>query len=143
MNGQINRVAQWDLAQILQLSNQLGYPSHIIELEKRLIDLMKLSHHAVFKYEEDEKILGWIHVEKVHDLIEETKLGIKALIVHEDARGAGVGHAMVEYAKIFAKQHGLHTIYLSCNILREQSHAFYKREVFSQTKTSYFFELKL
>ena len=143
MNAHINRVAHWDLPQILQLAGQLGYPSHVSELEKRYIELTKHSHHSIFKYEEAEKIIGWIHLEKVYDLIEETKLEVKALIVHEDARGTGVGHALIEHAKLWGKQQGLHTIYLSCNILREQSHEFYKREGFSLTKTSHFFELKL
>lgn len=143
MNDHINRVAHWDLPQILQLATQLGYPSHVSELEKRYIELTKHSHHSIFKYEESDKILGWMHLEKVYDLIEETKLEIKAIVVHEDTRGKGVGHALIEHAKMWGKQQGLHTIYLSCNILREQSHEFYKREGFSLSKTSHFFELKL
>lgn len=143
MENAISAITHDDLSQVLELASELGYPVPLRELESRFLELSCLPHHTLLKYEDKNKILGWIHLEVVNDLIEETKLEIKAIIVSESARGKGVGHLLIEEAKIQGKSLGLNTIYLSCNILRERTHAFYKREGFSLSKTSHFFELKL
>jgi GNAT superfamily N-acetyltransferase len=143
MNTKLSPITKADLPEVLLLADQLGYPGELKQIEERFFLLSQLHHHHLCKYKQDGKILGWMHLEKVNDLIEETKLEVKALVVDQNSRGKGVGHALIEYAKKWGNAEGMDTIYLSCNILRDQTHKFYKREGFSLSKTSHFFELKL
>jgi len=132
-----------DLPQVLLLAEQLGYPSDILTIQKRFETLTHSPFHQLIVYRSENKINGWIHLEVVFDLIEEPKLEIKALVVDEKLRGKGIGSELLKAAKIWGINNRLHTAYLSCNILRKQTHAFYYREGFELVKTSHFFELKI
>lgn len=131
------------LQQVAVLSEQLGYPVTLDDLTHRWKQLSQNDRHALFVCEENENILGWVHAENVEDLIEENKAEIKAIVVEENSRGNGVGRALIQSVEKWAKTHHLHTIYLSCNILRTSTHKFYLREGFSEYKTSLFFEKKI
>ncbi len=131
------------LNQVTKLSDQLGYPVTESDLEGRFQKLILSKRHGFFVYVRNEIVLGWIHLEIVEDLIEEDKVEIKAIIVDENFRGNGIGKALINAAEKWAKTYQLHTIYLNCNILREQTHKFYQQEGFTQYKTSLFFEKRL
>jgi N-acetylglutamate synthase-like GNAT family acetyltransferase len=131
-----------DLTQVCDLCEQLGYPATLQELTHRFMTLKKSQSHALYTYKEDDKVLGWIHLEAVDDLIEERKVEIKAIVVDEKSRGKEIGHQLLEQAKLWARSLNLKTIYLSCNIQRLQTHQFYLKEGFSQNKTSHFFEIQ-
>jgi N-acetylglutamate synthase-like GNAT family acetyltransferase len=128
-----------DLDEILILSEQLGYPGNISDFESRFKQLQTLPHHSLFVYRNENKILAWMHLEVVSDLIEKTMVEIKSLVVDQRVRGQGIGQEMIAYAKKWTKTNGLDAIYLSCNIIRNKSHAFYQREGFVLNKTSHFF----
>ncbi len=142
MKNIILPMSQEDLPQVLELAQELGYETDLLSLGKRLAHLSQLPHHGAFVYSFDNKILGFIHLEIVSDLIEATKVEIKALVVSQTNRGQGIGSALIVEAKKWAMANGMHTIYLSCNILRERTHSFYRREGFVLMKTSHFFEIK-
>jgi GNAT superfamily N-acetyltransferase len=142
MNPQVFSMNRKHLAGVGALSNQLGYPVNLSALEARLEELSSLPHHGLFVIEDD-GVKAWIHLEIVYDLIEEKKVEIKALVVDENERSKGHGHALILTAREWAKTYLLSTIYLSCNIIRDRAHAFYLREGFIKTKTSHFFELKI
>lgn len=140
---QISPMDDHHLPQVGKLSDQLGYPVKMNELRERFQKLSTKNRHAFFVCEENENILGWIHLECVEDLIEEDKVEIKAFVVEENSRGKGIGKALIETAEKWAKTYQLHTIYLNCNTLRERTHKFYQREGFENYKSSLFFEKKI
>ncbi len=105
-----------------------------MDIEGRFRKLILSKRHRLFVYVKNEIVQGWIHLEIVEDFIEEDKVEIKALIVDENSRGNGIGKALIKAAEKWAKTYQLHTIYLNCNILREQTLKY---------KTSLFFEKRL
>lgn len=139
----ISLMREEHLVQVATLSDQLGYPVNASELSDRWQNLSHQERHALFVYEENKNVRGWIHLECVEDLIEENMAEIKALVVEENARGSGIGKALIEAAENWAKTYQLHTIYLNCNILRDRTHKFYVREGFTNYKTSHFFRKKI
>lgn len=140
---QISLMKEVHLSQVAKLSDQLGYPVSDVDLFQRWKNLSSHPRHALFVCEEKGNILGWIHLECVEDLIEEDKAEIKAVVVDENSRGNGVGRALIEAGEKWAKTYHLHTIYLSCNIIRTRTHSFYQRNGFAQYKSSLFFEKKI
>lgn len=143
MNWTISRLDSGDLSDLMELASQLGYPNQAGDLSERLNFLNSLNNHLIIKISENKKTMGWIHLEKVYDLIEETKVEIKAIVVNENYRSRGYGKYLIAHAKKWAREEGISTIYLNCNIVRERTHEFYKREGFALVKTSLFFELEL
>lgn len=131
-----------DLKRVLELAGQLGYPGELKDFETRFQSLVALPSHSLWVYA-DMEVEGWIHLERVLDLIEEEKVEIKALVVSETSRGKGIGKALLIQAREWAKTYRVSTIYLSCNIIREKAHAFYEREGFKKVKTSYFYEAEI
>ena len=142
MNSLVRRMNRNDLVLVGAISDQLGYAVESQVLSERFEGLLPLKSHALF-VSEDDGIKGWIHLEVVFDLIEETKVEVKALVIDENARSKGHGSELLKTAREWAKTYGVSTIYLSCNILRERAHAFYLREGFTKVKTSHFFEAKI
>lgn len=132
-----------DLRDVARLSEQLGYPTSAEALAPRLAHILKRIDHKVFVYHLEKKVVGWIHLEVVLDLIEEAKLEIKALVVDENYRGLKIGAELIEAAKEWARTQKLNTLYLSCNQKRVEAHRFYLKQGFQQQKASYFFELNL
>lgn len=142
MNSSVRPMNRNDLSAVGALSDQLGYPVELNDLIARFETLSRLPNHALLVCE-GKVITGWIHLEAVNDLIEETKVEIKALVVDQNERSQGVGSLLVKAAREWAKTYGSNTIYLSCNIIRDRAHTFYEREGFSKVKTSHFFEMKI
>ncbi len=131
-----------DLQEVISLSQQLGYPIDMENLQKNFQTLDQHAQHALFVAITN-KVVGWVHLEKVLDLIEMEKIEIKAFIVAENERSKGIGNKLLNESKHWARKNGVSTIYLSCNILRERAHLFYIREGFTKMKTSHFFEVKI
>lgn len=131
------------IQRVTVLADQLGYPGNAEDIQKRLGWLQTLPDHGLFVYVQENDVKGWVHLEVVYDLIEKTMTEIKAIVVDEDARGLGVGHALIEHAKNWTRERGLDAVYLSCNIVRDRTHKFYKREGFYISKTSHFFTADL
>lgn len=129
--------------EVTLLADQLGYPGKEEDIEGRLKWLQTLPNHGLFVYLKEGKVKGWAHFEVVYDLIEPTMTEIKAIVVDENTRGLGIGHSLIEFSKKWTRERGLGAVYLSCNILRDQTHKFYQREGFSLSKTSHFFTLDL
>lgn len=130
-----------DLASIQALSGQLGYAATGEELAKRFQQLQAL-RPTLFVYLESGAVMGFIHLEKTHGLVEADRVTIKALVVDQEFRLEGIGKALIQFSKEWGKTYGLDTISLSCNILSEEAHAFYKREGFNLKKSSHIFEMK-
>lgn len=131
-----------DAESIQKLMIQLGYEASPENIRGRFKCIQNDPHHAVFVLEE-QGIQGWIHLEKTLSMLFEPRVQIRALAVNENMRGKSFGKALLEEAKIWAKNSNASTIYLSANISRDRAHAFYLKNGFTKTKTSYFFEMNL
>jgi N-acetylglutamate synthase-like GNAT family acetyltransferase len=135
----IRKMTEDDLPRVAELASQLGFPVLLDKLAQRFNALKVQNQHSLFVAQED-LILGWIHLEAVEDLIEETKVEVKAIVVDEQARGQGIGQALINVAKKWAREKEINYVFLNCNTLRTDAHRFYSREGFLLTKTSHFFE---
>jgi GNAT superfamily N-acetyltransferase len=58
---------------------------------------------------------------------------LTAVVVEENARGRGVGAAIVEYAERWAMERGAHRISLTSATRRVRAHEFYRNHGYDQT----------
>jgi GNAT superfamily N-acetyltransferase len=132
----IRPAALTDVAQLAELSGQLGYPSTSDEVEQRLHALSANREHAVFVADQpDGKLAGWIHVYVTRTLEEEARAEVGGLIVDANCRSLGVGKRLLERAEQWAREAGLRAIGLRSNVIRDSAHTFYERQGYTVVKT--------
>lgn len=129
------------LPDVHRLAVQLGYTSDFLEFQKRFLAIINRPEHGLFVSLDKSNITGWIHLALIQNLLKNSRVEIKALIVDEQYRGRGIGKKLIEEAKDWCKKKEQTTIFLRSNISRVDAHRFYEREGFAKTKTSHIYEL--
>ncbi|HKT13181.1 MAG TPA: GNAT family N-acetyltransferase [Terriglobia bacterium] len=139
------RAAQMeDAGRLAALSGQLGYPSSIASVRRRLRNLLADPEHAVWVAEnESGAIGGWIHVFIKHLLESDREAEIGGLVVDQDFRGQGAGKALVERAERWAKSKRMRSVYVRSNIIRKDAHIFYQKLGYKIIKTQSAFRKEL
>lgn len=141
MSSNIRLMVRNDLPPVQSLVKELGYSLSASEAEERFLKLMNNSHHAFFVYQGESSIVGFMHLEKINSFLYSPKIEIRALVIDEKYQGQGLGKTFIDESKRWAKSNDIHTLFLSCNIIRESAHHFYERRGFKKIKSSYFFEM--
>ena len=130
-----------DSEEVARLTNELGYSASENDTKEWLICLLESSDHAVIVAAmENRSLLGWVAVEKRLSLETGYKAEISGLVVSFNYRRIGAGRKLVNAAEIWAAKLGMLKIYVRSNIIREESHVFYKNIGFSHIKTAHNYE---
>jgi GNAT superfamily N-acetyltransferase len=137
MDGLVIREANSaDAKELCELSAELGYPSPLDAMQRRIDVLTALADHAVCVATFDGELAGWIHVAIVHHLQAESRAEIGGLVVGTQVRSKGIGRELVARAEEWALQQGVNSVTVRSQIARQDAHRFYLREGYKQTKTS-------
>ena len=130
-----------DLAQVAELSEQLGYPVSLEDLERRFSIIFPEKDHALFVAETaDGRIAGWTHVYATPLLESPSFAEIGGLVVRAGSRRIGAGRALVEAADRWARSQGLGSLRVRSNVLRTEAHQFYPACGFKRIKTQHNYE---
>ncbi|MGA2562252.1 MAG: GNAT family N-acetyltransferase [Steroidobacteraceae bacterium] len=133
-----------DAAQITRLSHELGYPVSESELQLRLKALLASTRDLVLvAADADLRLLGWISVASRLALEVSPRAEITGLVVGAAARRAGIGRALVGAGEAWAAQQGFEMIAVRSNVLRSESHPFYRNLGYRQRKTQHYYEKTL
>jgi N-acetylglutamate synthase-like GNAT family acetyltransferase len=128
-----------DSAAIAELTTQLGYPCGIAQAGERLQRLRDAREGAVLVAETEGRVIGWIHVSPQFCLEAAPWAEIRGLVVDAAYRGSGAGIALLRAAEAWARSAGLPLLRLRTNVLRTETHEFYRRRGFRQLKTQHVF----
>lgn len=116
-----------DAMQMSELMTQLGHPAEPETLISRMAHMEKTSSDRIFVAEQDNFLLGLIGI---HTAPQFHRLGcvgrITVLVVREEARGQGIGKALVHYAMSLFREAGCTTVEVTSNKRRADAHAFYR-----------------
>jgi len=129
-----------DLPWVAPLLAELGYPVGLAELEQRFCKLDAASAIS-FVAERDGNIGGWIHLTRRDTLLGTSRAEIVGLMVKADARGQGVGKALVAAGLKWSRAKGIARVRVTSNLKRTDSHPFYKNLGFTLTKESAVYDL--
>ena len=117
---------------LVHLIRELGYEVTAEELIDRLATLRAAGLPPLVA--EDGKVIGcaaWSITQVLH---RPRPVGrVSMLVVAADARGSGIGAALVEAVADRAKAAGCGLLEVTSNIRRERAHAFYERLGFERT----------
>lgn len=133
-----------DVEGVAALSTQLGYPSTAEQTLRRFRALGDAPDARVWVAQDAEgAIVGWIHLFGNRLLESDPDVEIGGLVVHEDARGRGVGRALVGAAEDWARERGYTMVSVRSNVLRKGAHEFYKGLGYEPTKSQFKFRKKI
>ena len=99
----------------------------------------QLSHpmHSSWVFEEDGKILGFLHMRAEAQLHHAAKVAeILELVVREEKRSRGIGKKLLETAKEEAVREGCVRIELASSTWRTDAHRFYEQNGFRKSHYS-------
>ena len=139
----IREVAAEDVAEIKELSHQLGYSISEQQTLQNINALKQSSHHDVFVAIHEQKVIGWIGVSYKITLESQPLCEIHGLIIHEQYRSRGIGKMLIEKAKQWSIDKGSPKLRLRCNIKRTEAILFYHKIGFTEVKQQKVFEMKL
>jgi N-acetylglutamate synthase-like GNAT family acetyltransferase len=127
-----------DSVAINLLSTHLGYgktAQNIADL--RLKQVLASINDQVYVYQQDNIVIGWLHLFKAHRIASSTFYEIAGLVVAPVARNKGVARELIAFA---AKSLSNIELRVRCNSQREYAHKFYEKIGFEHTKTQYVFK---
>ena len=140
----IRRARQADAPRIAELSGQLGYPTTVREMARRLKVTLREKSGACFVAETKENgVVGWVHVSLTPLLEVEKRAEVNGLVVEERVRSRGAGSSLLQVAEVWARKKHCKGVSLRSNVLRERAHGFYLRHGYEHYKTQKAFRKEL
>jgi GNAT superfamily N-acetyltransferase len=133
-----------DVPKLAELCAEMGYPSSVSEVEKRMQSLSDHDDHMVLvAADEQDKPVAWVHTHLSFRLVAEIFVELGGLVVSETHRGQGIGEELLAEAERWAEAQGVSLIRVRSNIVRRRAHGFYERAGYEKFKTQQVFEKSL
>jgi GNAT superfamily N-acetyltransferase len=115
-----------------------GYPSDERSIGARVANVaVSRSDLLRVAQADDGSLAGWIHAGEHRTLASDPVCEILGLAVDRRFRGMGVGRALVDVVRAWAKQQGYTIVQVHSNVIRPEAHPFYERLGFTRTKTQH------
>jgi len=125
-----------DAASLADLSTQLGYPTSVPEMKRRLKSIRPKNQHATFVADDSEHgVVGWVHVSAVPLLEVDLRAEVNGLVVADGHRSRGAGWLLLDAAERWARRRRCKSMSVRSNVLRERAHLFYERHGYDHYKT--------
>jgi len=132
-----------DIPAARALLSQLGYEMDSAEVERRFNAVNQKEDHGVFVVEEEGRVIALLHVYARPAFDKPPEAIVQAIVVDQDARGTGIGQALMGVAENWASEHGFRSVALTSNVKRSAAHAFYVALGYSIEATSHLFRKNL
>jgi len=115
-----------DAEAVANLAGQLGYTSTSIQIERRFRALEEIPDSQVLvALNGDGAVVGWLHVFAGHAIESEGQAEVGGLVVDVNARGQGIGKALLKAAEAWARTRGCVEMRIRSNTIRTDAHEFY------------------
>jgi GNAT superfamily N-acetyltransferase len=140
---QVREATAGDADALAALCGQLGYAVSAAETRKRLANETGRADRTVTVACESGRVVGWLAVQVQSTIESGSWAEITGLVVDQSARRAGVGAALVQWAREWAKARGQDRLRVRSNVIRPEAPPFYQSQGFTQTKQQRIFDAPL
>jgi ribosomal protein S18 acetylase RimI-like enzyme len=140
---EVRALCEQDLPAICELSAQLGYPTALGAMQQRFARLLERPKQALFVAARGGHVAGWVHAEPQHPLESDPYVEIVGLVVAEADRRCGVGSALVDRVRDWARELSYAILRVRSNVERDEAHEFYPALGFQLVKTQHTYALDL
>ncbi len=125
-----------DYERIAALATQLGYPSTVEDIERRISEMDDPKRYVIFVAENpSHKVIGWIGAYILSSVAMDKHAEISGLVVDQETRCQGIGAQLLSAAEEWAQIAGCLRLSVRSNVVRERAHQFYLRHAYKHTKT--------
>jgi N-acetylglutamate synthase-like GNAT family acetyltransferase len=101
----IRQVRTEDAEEVAKLSEQLGYPSSLEQMKRRIDSMINLQQEKVFvAVSKDGVVIGWIHVFTAMRVESKSFAEIGGIVVDSEYRNRGIGKKLLKQAEGWAAQ---------------------------------------
>ncbi len=140
----IRAPAPSDAPVLCELLAQLGYPASVSEIPARLSALASFPRAAAFVATNGYgEVVGLVTVHIFPAIHHNSPVAwLTALVVLEDARGAGIGSALVRHVEQWAAQNGAKKLSVTSGLRREATHEFYEKRDYENSGLRFTKELR-
>jgi GNAT superfamily N-acetyltransferase len=137
----IRSAALTDAVAICRLLEQLGYPTSLELVQRKLALLQGDEDEASLVCEtDDKKVLGFLSMHYIRQIAVEGNFArISYFCVDKQARSTGIGTALEKEACRIASERGCDRIELHCHSRRTNAHSFYLHRGYEESP-KYFFK---
>jgi len=125
-----------DLIDVTNLMSDLGYPTSITDMRRRMKNFEAATNSRTMVAELDNRVVGMIGLSRILNYeSDDIVTHINCLVTKSEFRGMGVGRALMEYAERWASNNGSPILYLTSGIKeeRKRAHEFYRKYGFKVT----------
>jgi len=113
---------------LADLMTQLGYETRASEMQMRMEAILADKHYATFVAVSGGKVCGMIGTFTCYSYEHNSPGGrILALVVSENMRGRGVGHALIAAAEKDLAQKNIRRVAVNTHFKRNDAHEFYEK----------------
>lgn len=132
----IRPYASSDLASLTELMTDLGTPSTLEDMQKRMERMEASPNYCTFVATMNDAVVGMIGIRMQFSYVSsDLKTQISALVTKEEFQGRGIGKALIKHVEEWMEARGSHFVYLTSGIKESRSaaHEFYKKAGFEIT----------
>lgn len=123
-----------DAADLAALMCELGYGTAGVEMESRLISILKDLRYKTLVALNDDKICGMIGTVSASSYLHNDLTGrIIALVVSRESRRRGIGARLIAEAEKNLIQRGITRVTVTARFEREKAHQFYEKLGYART----------
>jgi GNAT superfamily N-acetyltransferase len=137
---QIRNAKLSDAESIALLINQLGYPTSVDQMKKRLESLAQEKNYRTLVAVSDQLVVGLLGM-SINLFWEQdgSYVRVQVLVALESHRGQGIGKLLIQNCEAWAREVNASAIYLNCGnrAEREVAHIFYKQMGFVHKSSGY------
>jgi GNAT superfamily N-acetyltransferase len=124
----VRRAEIGDAAALADLMTQLGYPTRISEMEMRMEVICADKNYTTFVAVSEGKVCGMIGTVTRYSYEHNSPAAkILALVVSDQMRGRGVGHALIAAAENELAQKNIRRLAVYTHFRRTEAHEFYEK----------------
>lgn len=142
MDQRIREITLDDLEEIQRLTAQLGYAPDAAELRTSLEHILKQDDHVALAFVSENRVLGWIHAFQTWRIESGSFVEIGGLVVDESQRRKGIGKQLIDAVSHWTRNRGQQKLRVRTNRTRVETHRFYERYGFSETKEQKVYQIR-
>lgn len=143
MKISLREIIPEDAAAVTVLSGQLGYIISEEQTLKNINAIIESNTSTAFVAAHEKEVIGWTSISYNIQLESSPSAELRGLVVDDRYRKNGIGKMLVEKAKEWGREKGVGLLRLRCNVKRTETHLFYLRLGFDETKQQKVFETKI
>lgn len=132
-----------DADSIENLRAHMAYEKTIISTRERIESILKNEDNCIFVALQNDEIVAWIHAFYAMRIESDFFVEIGGLVVHERYRRRGIASLLVDQVLLWTRHVKRDQVRIRTNTIRKETHAFYEKLGFRETKEQKVFDMQL